>query len=74
MANIFGEGQNDETEIFEKLLNDAVLCFVFSALQQFHIGLCRNIALFGGFNESGCLDVTALYKDENIGIKYYSYW
>ncbi len=33
MADIFGEGQNGETEVFEKLLNDTVLCFIFCALQ-----------------------------------------
>jgi len=69
MADIFGEGKNCETKILEKLLNNAVLRFVFCALQQFHIGLRGNVTLPGGLNERGCFDIAALHKDENIGIK-----
>jgi hypothetical protein len=69
MSNVFGEWEDGECQVCQKLPDDVMLLLVMCTLKEFQVRLDRKVAVLLAVNQLSRVTVSSLYPDENVGIK-----
>ncbi len=71
MADAVRKGKDDKAEGRQKIVDVAMLLLILCSLEKFHVRIDRYTSFLGTVYEPGCFNVTSLYPDEDVRVKYH---